>query len=186
MEPAALSGLESARVLAFLMSRPRPSADVVAAIEAGLAWIEAVKITGHARVKIDGKTDYVPDPASDLVLWARFYSLADGRPIFPRRDGVVYDSYGAMAAGNRAGSDLNNSSSATTPPAEAPITITSRLTPSVLIALRRAKRGEDGRGIPLLFHGMRALDHRADREALLSQFLHAPLHALPICALDLL
>lgn len=106
MEPAALSGLESARVLAFLMSRPRPSADVVAAIEAGLAWIEAVKITGHARVKIDGKTDYVPDPASDLVLWARFYSLADGRPIFPRRDGVIYDSYGAMAAGNRVGYDF--------------------------------------------------------------------------------
>lgn len=105
MEPASLSGLESAHILEFLMSIKRPSPEVIAAIEAGLQWMEAVKVTNVARHKVGGKTIYQIDPATTEVYWARFYSLKTGQPIFPGRDGLIYDSYEAMVAKNAAGYD---------------------------------------------------------------------------------
>ena len=105
MEPAALSGMESVRVLRFLMSRRRPSLELVAAIEAGLAWFEQAKITDVAKRKVGGKTVYQVDPASTEVYWARFYDLESGRPIFPGRDGEVYQTHAEMIARNPGGYD---------------------------------------------------------------------------------
>ncbi len=105
MEPASLSGLESANILEFLMSFERPSAEIVAAIEAGLSWLDAAKVTNVVKRKVNGKTVYQVDPASTEIYWARFYSVETGRPIFPGRDGIVYDSYEAMVAKNTAGYD---------------------------------------------------------------------------------
>jgi PelA/Pel-15E family pectate lyase len=106
MEPATLSGVESAHVLEFLMSVRNPSPEVVRAVEDGLAWLESAKITGIARAKGDnGKTTYVPDASSSEVYWARFYDLKTGKPVFPGRDGVLYESFQAMAANNRVGYD---------------------------------------------------------------------------------
>lgn len=105
MEPAALSGLESAGVLEFLMSITNPPPEVVAAVEGGLAWFDRVKITGLARIRRDGRTVFEPDPSSSQVFWARFYDLSDNRPVFPGRDGVIYDSFAEMAAQNRTGYD---------------------------------------------------------------------------------
>lgn len=99
-EPAALSGVESSHVLRFLMQRPRPSPEVKACIEAGLAWLESAQVTGLAKVKQEGRTTYLPDDASDAVFWARFYDLETGAPIFPGKDGIVYPTYEAMAAAN--------------------------------------------------------------------------------------
>jgi PelA/Pel-15E family pectate lyase len=106
MEPATLSGVESAHILEFLMTIKDPSPDVVRAIEGGLAWLEAAKITGIARAKAEnGKTTYVPDSSSPEVYWARFYDLKTGKPVFPGRDGVLYDTFDAMAAKNKVGYD---------------------------------------------------------------------------------
>lgn len=99
-EPASLSGIESGGILRFLMSIPRPSADVVSGIEAGLAWLEAAKIEGLARVKQGDRTLYVADDASTETFWARFYDLRTGRPVFPGRDGVTYDTFADLAAAN--------------------------------------------------------------------------------------
>jgi PelA/Pel-15E family pectate lyase len=105
MEPATLSGLESAHILKFLMTITNPAPDVVACIESGLKWLEDAKITGVGTTNVNGKTIYVSDPASTEVYWARFYDLKTGKPIFPGRDGVVYDTFEAMAAQNRVGYD---------------------------------------------------------------------------------
>jgi PelA/Pel-15E family pectate lyase len=105
MEPAALSGMESASLLKFLMSLPQPNAELVASIDSGLAWLDAVKVTGLKRTKIDGKTAFVPDSASTEFFWARFYRLTDSQPIFPGRDGVLYTSFNDMAAHNSLGYD---------------------------------------------------------------------------------
>ena len=105
LEPAALSGMESVRVLKFLMSIRRPSPELIAAVEAGLAWLEQAKITDVAKRSVGGKTVYQVDPASAEVYWARFYDLETGRPIFPGRDGVVYDNFEAMIAKNAGGYD---------------------------------------------------------------------------------
>ena len=32
------------------------------------------------------------------MSWARFYDLKTGKPVFPGRDGVLYDTFEAMAA----------------------------------------------------------------------------------------
>lgn len=97
-EHAALSGQESAGILRFLMSIERPAGAVIAAIDAGVAWLESVRITGR---RLERRVDstrargfdvvLVPDPAAP-PLWARFYEIGTNRPIFSGRDGVIrYD-----------------------------------------------------------------------------------------------
>jgi PelA/Pel-15E family pectate lyase len=100
-EPASLSGVESAHLIEFLMRIPNPSPDVIASIEAGLVWLDAVRVEGLAKVKENGRTIYVADESSADVYWARFYDLATGRPMFPGKDGIVYQSFEEMAAANK-------------------------------------------------------------------------------------
>ena len=94
MEPATLSGLESSHVLGFLMTITNPMPEVVASIESGLAWFERAKVA---------------DAASSKVRWARFYHLTNNKPVFPGRDGVLYDTFEAMAAKNKVGYDYYTS-----------------------------------------------------------------------------
>ena len=105
MEPATLSGSESAQLVKFLMTLPNPSSELVASIESALAWLEAARITGLRRTQMDGKTRFVSDPASPEIYWARFYDLSTGQPVFPGRDGVLYTTFDAMAANNSLGYD---------------------------------------------------------------------------------
>ncbi|HSY16841.1 MAG TPA: pectate lyase [Candidatus Acidoferrales bacterium] len=109
MEPATLSGLESAHILKYLMTINKPTPEVVAGIEGGLKWFEAAKITGLAATKASGKTVYVADAAAGEDRWARFYDLKTGKPVFPGRDGVVYSTYAEMAAENHVGYDYYTS-----------------------------------------------------------------------------
>lgn len=109
MEPATLSGLESARTLKFLMTLKNPSPEIVTCIDSGLKWFEDVKIAGVGTKEVDGKTIYVADPASAEVRWARFYDLKTSKPVFPGRDGVLYETFEAMAANNKLGYDFYTS-----------------------------------------------------------------------------
>jgi PelA/Pel-15E family pectate lyase len=105
MEPATLSGMESARLLKVLMTMAHPKPELVAAIESGLAWLERVKVGGLAKTKVNGRTSYTPDPASPQVYWARFYDLATSQPVFPGRDGKLYATFAEMSAQNDLGYD---------------------------------------------------------------------------------
>lgn len=105
MEPVTLSGLESARILSFLMTITNPAPDLIASIEGGLNWLERVKITGLAKTKLSGKTVYETRPASTEVYWARFYNLTNSQPVFPGRDGIIYSTHAEMAARNKLGYD---------------------------------------------------------------------------------
>jgi PelA/Pel-15E family pectate lyase len=69
-EPVALASAESVGILRVLMRVSKPEADVVAAVEAGVAWLQAVRVGGKPR-------------------WARFYEIGTNRPIFAGRDAVV-------------------------------------------------------------------------------------------------
>ena len=106
MEPATLSGLESAHILKFLMSITNPTPEIVTSVESGLAWFERVKLTGLAKSTQQGKTIYETNTASTQIFWARFYDLTNSRPVFPGRDGILYDSFEAMAAHNKLGYDF--------------------------------------------------------------------------------
>src|SRR5262245_31054056 len=79
-----------------------------------------------------------------------------------------------IVAGRPAGKAANNSVSAITPPADAPITMTSRLRPSTLNGIRRLDLRERGSPLRLLFQGMCSLDHGLNGETLLPHLVHAP------------
>jgi PelA/Pel-15E family pectate lyase len=104
-EPPTLSGLESSRILQFLMKIKNLTPELKESIESGLAWFESAKITGITRAKRDGRTAYVPEAASTEVYWARFYDIGTGEPVFPDRDGILHGTYEAMAAGKNVGYD---------------------------------------------------------------------------------
>ncbi len=94
-EPASLSGGESVGILRFLMQEPAPSPELVAAVKAGVAWFEKVKIAGIRWERIPAPNlpkgvDAVatPDPNAPPI-WARFYELKTNRPIFIGRDAII-------------------------------------------------------------------------------------------------
>lgn len=109
MEPATLSGLESAHILKFLMTINHPTPEVVACIESGLNWFNDAKIIGEEKVSVNGKTTYERNAASTEVRWARFYNLTNSQPVFPGRDGILYNTFAEMAAKNHVGYDYYTS-----------------------------------------------------------------------------
>ena len=90
-----------------MRSGPR-SPEVVACIESALKWFDTHRITGLRKTKNEkGKTDYITDPASTEVLWARFYDLQTARPIFAGADdGIIYSTFQEMAAKNKVAYDF--------------------------------------------------------------------------------
>ena len=109
-EPAALSSGESASVMQYLMGLPRPSADVVRAVDAGAAWFESHKVMGYTwsggRATPGGR--HLTAMAGAGPLWARFYSLGDpakggGKPIFGDRDKTIHDDVSEISLERRNG-----------------------------------------------------------------------------------
>jgi PelA/Pel-15E family pectate lyase len=92
-EPAALSAGESASVMEYLMGLPKPSPAVVRSVDAAAAWFEAHKIMGYTwsggRSTPGGrKLTASPDAGP---LWARYYSMETGKPVFGDRDKTIHD-----------------------------------------------------------------------------------------------
>jgi pectate lyase len=86
-ELVSLSGSESAGLLTMLMSLENPGPDVVAAVDAGSKWFDAVKLAGIRQVVVNGDKKIVADTNAP-PLWARFYEIGTNRPFFSGRDGV--------------------------------------------------------------------------------------------------
>lgn len=101
-ELASLSGAESAGILRLLMSLERPNADVIRAVEAGATWFVSAKITGLRQAREGLDKVMVPDPNAP-PLWARFYEIETGRPLFSGRDGVPKYQFSEIEAERRNG-----------------------------------------------------------------------------------
>ena len=93
-ELVSLSGSESVGIVRLLMSLETPSADVIRSVDAAVAWLDSVKISGVRQQLVPDAdspkgTDkrLVPDAAAP-PLWARFYEIGTNRPFFCDRDGV--------------------------------------------------------------------------------------------------
>ncbi|MFZ4764449.1 MAG: pectate lyase [Roseimicrobium sp.] len=105
-EPPSLSGAESAEVLRFLMRSGPTTPQVQSMVEPALAWLQAHRVTGLRKTLAHGKTDYVADPASEEVYWARFYDVQSAQPLFAgAQDGIVYATFSGMAAKNKVSYD---------------------------------------------------------------------------------
>jgi len=93
-ELASISGSESVGVVQFLMQIEDPSAEVIGAVEAAVAWFERSKLQGiklvHAEdaSKPNGFDNMVVEDPKAPPMWARFYDIKTNQPIFCSRDGV--------------------------------------------------------------------------------------------------
>lgn len=102
-ELASVSGDESVGVIRMLMGIQHPSADVINAIQSSVAWFDANKISGLKRARhIDPTLEYgfdfvmEHDPKAPY-LWARFYDLKTGQPLFSSRDGMPRQHFEEVA-----------------------------------------------------------------------------------------
>jgi PelA/Pel-15E family pectate lyase len=101
-EPAAITGNESAGILLMLMSIEHPSPAVQNAIRSGVAWYRSAEIKGIRVVRKDGDQIVVPDEMAP-PLWARYYDLKTGKPVFMGRDSIPRDKLADIEKERRAG-----------------------------------------------------------------------------------
>jgi len=97
-ELASLSGAESVGIVRLLMSLDRPAPEVVRAIEAAVAWFESARIEGWRVKKADEKWEAIED-AKAGPLWARFYDLKTGEPLFADPQGKPHLGMKNIGAG---------------------------------------------------------------------------------------
>ena len=111
-EMIALAAGESAPVLKFLMQQDRADPRIVRAIEAGARWFAEHPVTGMAWRRLSQtERRLVPEPGAE-PLWARFYSIETGQPIFGDRDLSIHDDVNEISAERRRGYAWFNNSGA--------------------------------------------------------------------------
>lgn len=98
-ELASICPQDTTEIVRFLMSCEEPSPGMVAAIEAGVAWLRRVALKGVRVDRIEApRAEFsrhtatfdkvvVEDPSAP-ALWARHYEIGTNRPVFAGRDGV--------------------------------------------------------------------------------------------------
>lgn len=106
-EPISLSGYESVELVEFLIDAAEPTPEVIRSVEAAVAWLDAVKLTGWRieRPMLEGigkDRVLVRDPSAPPV-WARFYEIGTNRPIFAGRSAVVHYDFAQVEPERRAG-----------------------------------------------------------------------------------
>jgi PelA/Pel-15E family pectate lyase len=104
-EPAALSSGESSDVLLFLMGLPHPSSAVIASVHAGVAWLKAAAITGQEWVGDRGTPGgrHLEAKPGAGSIWARYYSISTGMPVFGDRDKTIHDDVSELSLERRNG-----------------------------------------------------------------------------------
>ncbi|WP_211617680.1 pectate lyase [Hymenobacter psychrotolerans] len=90
-ELASLSAMESVGIVRFLMDTENPTPAIRQAVEAAVAWLDAVKLTGYAvKDQPDARQpkgfDRVIVPEAGSTIWARFYDLETNQPIYVGRE----------------------------------------------------------------------------------------------------
>jgi PelA/Pel-15E family pectate lyase len=91
-------------VLLYLISLPDPSPQVVRAVRGGAAWLAGAAIRDKAWTAADPMLGrrLVDQPGAG-PLWARYYDLASGRPIFGDRDLSIHDDVNEISLERRNG-----------------------------------------------------------------------------------
>ena len=104
-EPPSQCSSESAALLRFLMETPTPGARLVAAVHAAAAWFRKSAISGMLYARgVDG--GYLKPAENAKPIWARFYEIGSGRPIFGDRDKSIHDTLDEISRERRSGVQL--------------------------------------------------------------------------------
>ncbi len=101
-EPPALSAAESATLLVYLMRLDNPSPEVKVSIRAGVQWLKDNALHDVALVRDASGRHLQAEPGAPL-LWARYYDLTTGKPIFGDRDKSIHDDMMEISAERRNG-----------------------------------------------------------------------------------
>jgi len=101
-EPASLSSYESANLLSFLMRQPNPSPTLIAAVQDGVAWLEAHAIRGMEWKRGENGNWLSARPGAGPI-WSRYYDLATGKPVFGDRDKTIHDDPNELSLERRNG-----------------------------------------------------------------------------------
>lgn len=103
-EPGALATAESADILIYLMSLPDPSAEVAAAIRGGVQWLAGAALRDVAWTPADPVVGrrLVAQPGGG-PLWARFYDIPTGKPVYGDRDKSIHDDVNDLIPERRNG-----------------------------------------------------------------------------------
>jgi len=94
-EKASLSGSESVGIVDYFMEIEKPSPEIIASVQAAVAWFEKAKITGIRQIQKPapgtpkGYDKIVIQDSAAPPLWGRFHEIGTNRPIFCSRDGVI-------------------------------------------------------------------------------------------------
>ncbi len=95
-EHPSLSSEETVGIVRFLMEMEPPTPAIIAAVQAAVKWLQAVKIEGLSIVEKPepnsptGFDKIVVKNANAPPIWARFYEIGTNRPFFSDRDGKKY------------------------------------------------------------------------------------------------
>jgi PelA/Pel-15E family pectate lyase len=113
-ELISLSGAESANIIKLLMGLSTQSKEIKRAIYSSVAWYDGVRIKGQ-RLESFTNTDGLSDKrvvldATAADMWGRFYTLADNRPFFCDRDGIMKFSLAEIGYERRNGYSWYNTS----------------------------------------------------------------------------
>ncbi len=103
-EMRSLASAESAEVLLFLMRQPRPTPELKAAVDAGIAWLRAHAIHDKAFAKTsDEEGRKLVDQPGAGPIWSRNYDIRTGKPIFGDWDKSIQDDVNHISKGRRNG-----------------------------------------------------------------------------------
>lgn len=103
-EMRSLASAESAEVLMFLMRQPKQTAEIRAAVDAGIGWLKAHAIYGKAFTKVsDEEGRKLVDKPGAGPIWSRNYDIQTGKPIFGDWDKAIHDDVNNISKGRRNG-----------------------------------------------------------------------------------
>jgi PelA/Pel-15E family pectate lyase len=101
-EPIAAVAWESAELVEFLMTLPRPSPEVVGAVDDAMAWFRRTPLKDMTWSRYTNDAQVVTVPGAPL-MWARFYELNTDKPIFGDRDRTIHYAVSELSTERRSG-----------------------------------------------------------------------------------
>ena len=75
-----------------MMDQPKPSEAEVKAVVAGMAWLQSTVIMGYAWGGTREEGQHLSAKSGAGPIWARYYSIETGKPVFGDRDKTIHDN----------------------------------------------------------------------------------------------